>query len=210
MTSLVIHHLENSRSHRIVWLLEEMGLAYDLIFHRRLPDMSAPPALLGHHALGKAPILVDDDRSYAESGAIIEHLLDRPEGGKFRPAVGTDALERYRYWLHFAEGSMMPPLLVKLYLSRLPQVPAEVSGRIDGQLSGLLGFCDRTLADSDWFAGEAFSGADIQMSYPLEAAMSRAGLDGRFPNLLGFIDRIRKRPAYLAAREREGLAERAG
>lgn len=182
-----------------------MGLPYDLVFHRRSPNLAAPPELRSHHPLGKAPILLEDGRAHAESGAIIEHLLDRPEGARLRPAAG-EQLERYRYWMHFAEGSLMPPLLIKLYLSLLPQVPPEVTDRIDGQLTDLLKFCEAALSDTDWFAGETLTGADIQMSYPLEAAKARAGLDERFPNLIGFIDRSRSRPAFRAARERERLA----
>lgn len=206
MSNLLVHHLENSRSHRIVWLLEEMGLPYELRIHRRLPDMSAPPELAACHPLGKAPILVEGERSYVESGAVIEHLLERPEGAPFRP-TSRDELAHHRFWLHFAEGSLMPLLLLRLYLSRLSAVPAEVAARVDRQTISLLSFCDASLAKAGWFAGNTFSAADIQMSYPLEAAQARAGLDARFPRLLAYLKRIRARPAYAAARARESLAE---
>lgn len=209
MSNLLVHHLDNSRSHRIVWFLEEMGVPYDLRFHRRLPDMSAPPELAASHPLGKAPILIDGDRSFVESGAIIEHLADKPDGAWLRPAAGTD-LDRYRFWLHFAEGSLMPPLLLRLYLSRLDSVSVELTDRVDRQLGSLLTFCETSLAETGWFVGSAFSAADIQMSFPLEAAQARAGLDERFPNLHAFLGQIRERPAYRAAREREGCAEQEG
>lgn len=209
MSNLLVHHLDNSRSHRIVWLLEEMDVPYDVRFHRRQPDMSAPPELAASHPLGKAPVLVDGDRSFVESGAIIEHLADRPDGAWLRPAAGPD-LERYRFWLHFAEGSLMPPLLVWLYLSRLGSVSVEVTDRVDRQLGMLLNFCESSLAETGWFAGSSFSAADIQMSFPLEAAQVRAGLDERFPHLYAFLGQIRERPAYVAARERERLAEQEG
>lgn len=208
MSNLLVHHLDNSRSHRIVWLLEEMGVPYEIRSHRRLPDMSAPPELAAAHFLGKAPILVDGGRSYVESGAIIEHLADRPDGRWLRPATAPD-LDRYRFWLHFAEGSLMPQLLVGLYLSRLESVPEQATDRVNRQLGQLLSFCEVSLDETGWFAGNSFSAADIQMSFPLEAAKARAGLDERFPQLLAFLERIGERPAYGAAKERERQAEEA-
>lgn len=202
---LTLHHLNNSRSHRILWLLEELGLDYDIVQYQRDPKtMLAPPELKAVHPLGKAPVLVDGALTIAESGAIIEYLLDRHDDGRLRPAPGTPERVPYLTFMHFAEGSAMPPLLLKLYFSRMGEAAAAVMPRIDGQIAEILAFLDNELADRDYFAGDVFTAADIQMSFPLEAAAARAGLDHRYQNLTGFLARIHARPAYGGALKRGG------
>jgi glutathione S-transferase len=200
-----VHHLNKSRSHRIVWLLEELGVPYEIIKYERDPaTMAAPPALKAIHPLGKSPVLRDGDETLAESGAIIEHRIDRHGTGLLPPAEDTPDYERYRYWLHFAEGSAMPPLLVKLYLSRIGDAAAPLVARVDGQIAEQLAFMDGSIARTGFFAGKDFSAADIQMSFPLQAAAARGGLDERFPHLLRLLKDIQGRLAYKAAVKRGG------
>jgi glutathione S-transferase len=202
---LTLHHLNNSRSHRILWLLEELGLEYDLVFYQRDPKtMLAPPELKNVHPLGKAPVLTDGDLTVAESGAIIEYLLDKHDDGTLRPAAGAPERVPYLTFMHFAEGSAMPPLLLKLYFSRMGDAAAAVLPRIDGQITEILTFLDGELENRDFFAGDDFTAADIQMSFPLEAAVARGGLDHRFQNLTSFLQRIHERPAYQRAVKRGG------
>ncbi len=202
---LTVHHLNNSRSTRILWLLEELGLDYTIVQYQRDPKtMLAPPELKKVHPLGKAPVLVEDGMAMAESAAIIEHLLDHHDKGVLRPAVGAPGRDAYLFWLHFAEGSAMTPLLLKLYLSRLGEAAAPIMPRIDGQIAEQLAFMEGELAGRDWFAGDRFTAADIQMSFPLEAAAARGGLDGRLARLSGWLERIHARPAYQRAVEKGG------
>jgi glutathione S-transferase len=215
---ITVHHLDHSRSHRILWLFEELDLPYEIKVYKRDPvTMLAPPQLRAVHPLGKSPVITDDGLTLAESGAIIEYLIGRYGAGRFRPEADTPEYLRYIYWLHYAEGSAMPPLLLKLVFDRLPQgVPAPmrplvrmISGRVKSrfilpQLGLHLDYMEGELEKSEWFAGGLFSGADIQMSYPLEAAVGRAGLDAKRPNLMSFLARIQARPAYQRARERGG------
>jgi glutathione S-transferase len=216
---ITVHHLENSRSQRVLWLLEELGVAYDIRHYKRDPQtMLAPPELLQVHALGKSPVITDGAATVAESGAIIEYLLERHGGARLVPPVGSDEHLRYRYWLHFAEGSAMPPLLLKLIFNRIASAPMPffvrpIARAISGKVLGLmvepnlkrqLDFMESELGRSEWFAGAEFSGADIQMSFPLEAAAQRAGLDAGRPRLWAFLQRIHARPAYRRALERGG------
>ena len=215
---IVVHHLENSRSHRIVWLLEEVGVPYEVRRYARDPaTMLAPPALRAVHPLGKSPVIVDGEVTLAESGAIIEYLVERRAASAMAPARGTAEWVRYLYWLHFAEGTAMPPLLLKLVLHRIATAPpwpirpivAAVVRRANAKvttprLAENLDLMEAELSRSTWFAGEAFSAADIQMSYPIEASARRAGLDQRRPKLMAYLDRIRARPAYQRAVERGG------
>jgi len=212
---IVVHHLENSRSQRVLWLLEELGLAYEVKRYERDPaTMLAPPELRAVHPLGKSPILEQDGEIIAETGAIVEHLLDSSPG-TLRPA-GTAEARRYRYWLHYAEGSAMTPLLLKLIFGQLPRrSPGLVrplvsaistkaqTGFIDPQIASHVAWWEAELRKSEWFAGDAFTAADIMMSFPLEAASSRAPLDGR-PKVESFLKRIHARPAYQRALERGG------
>ena len=215
---IVVHHLENSRSQRILWLLEELGEPYEIKLYKRDPKtMRAPSELRAIHPLGKSPVVTDGDRTVAESGAIVEYLVETYGNGRFEPPAGSADRLRYRYFLHFAEGSMMPPLLMKLVFSRLPAgAPALVrpvaraiadkalKTFVQPQLDQILKFLEGELANRDWFAGDAMSAADIQMSFPFEGAAARGGLDGRYPRLTDFLARIHARPAYQRALERGG------
>jgi glutathione S-transferase len=217
--TLTVHHLNNSRSQRVLWLLEELGLPYEIRHYRRDPKtMLAPPELKAVHPLGKSPVLTDDAVTVAESGAIIEYLLDRHGQGRLRPAPGTPERLRFTYWLHFAEGSAMTPLLMKLVFNRVLQAPMPffakpvaraiankvLEGYVDPNIRSQLEYMEAELGRSEWFAGAEFSAADIQMSFPLEAAAQRAGLDDRYPRLRAFLERIHARPAYHRALQRGG------
>lgn len=214
---IVVHHLSHSRSQRVLWLLEELGLQYEVQYYQRDPrTMLAPASLKAVHPLGKSPVITDGQYTIAESGAIIEYLLERYGNGRLVPASGTPEKLRYTYWLHFAEGSAMPPLLMKLVFDKVQTSPMPffakpiakaiahklkrmlVQPNIDNQLA----YMEAELGKSAWFAGKEFSGADIQMSFPLEAAASRAGMDARWPNLTDFLQRIHARPAYQRALQR--------
>jgi glutathione S-transferase len=216
---VTVHHLNNSRSQRVLWLLEELAVPYEVVRYERDPQtLLAPAALLRVHPLGKSPVISDDGVTVAESGAIIEYLVDRYGEGRLIPPVGTTERLRYTYWLHYAEGSAMPPLLLKLVFDRvaarpMPWPAGAVARRIASsvqqafigpQLERHLNFMESELAVRPWFAGAHFSAADVQMSFPLEAARSRAGLDARRPKLVDFLSRIHARSAYQRALERGG------
>lgn len=215
---IVVHHLENSRSQRILWLLEELGTPYRIEHYKRDPaTMLAPPELEAVHPLGKSPIITDGDTVVAESGAIIEYLVERHGQGRLRPPDGSPERLRYTYWLHFAEGSAMPPLLMKLVAdaieTRSPWIVRPVAAGIARKMKALvvtpnlgrqLAFMEAELSRRPWFAGEEFTAADIQMSFPLEAAAVRGGLDARYPKLQDFLERIHTRPAYQRAIEKGG------
>jgi glutathione S-transferase len=216
---LIVHHLNNSRSQRILWLLEELGLEYEIKKYQRDPrTMLAPPELRAVHSLGKSPVIQDGDTIVAESGAIIEYLVGRYGDGRLAPPPGTPERLRYTYFLHYAEGSAMPPLLLKLVFDRVESTPAPffvrpiaraIANKVKDsfvlpQIRQHLAFLEGELADRDWFAGDDFSAADIQLSFPLEAAAARGGLDERYPKLTGFLERIHARPAYQRALERGG------
>jgi glutathione S-transferase len=216
---ITVHHLNNSRSQRVLWLLEELAVPYEVKrYQRDAKTMLAPPELLAVHPLGKSPVIVDDGVTVAESGAVIEYLIDRYGAGRLIPPAGTPQRLRYTYWLHYAEGSAMPPLLLKLVFDRVANGPASwpvsaVARRIAStvtqafigpQLKRHLDYMEAELAAHTWFAGEEFTAADVQMSFPLEAAASRAGLNAGRPRLMAFLDRIHARPAYGRALERGG------
>jgi glutathione S-transferase len=214
---ITVHHLNLSRSHRVLWLLEELGLPYEIQRYQRHPQtLLAPPELLQVHPLGRSPVISEGALVLAESGAILEYLAER-EGSALAPAPGTPDRVRYLYWLHYAEGSLMPPLFIRLLFDRIEKAPVPfflkpVTRRIAAQgrnsyvlplLKRHLDFIEGELARRPWFAGEAFSAADIQMSYPLEAARKRFGLENH-PGVRGFLDRIRERPAFQRAQQRGG------
>lgn len=216
--TITVHHLNDSRSQRVLWLLEELALPYEIQHYQRdAKTMLAPPELRAVHPLGKSPVITDGGTTVAESGAIVEYLVDR-EGGKLRPAAGTPEFLQYRYWLHFAEGSAMPPLLMKLVFDKVASAPMPffvkpVARGISAQvlksfvmpnIERQLDFMEAELAQRPWFAGREFSAADIQMSFPLEAAAQRAGLDASRPKLMDWLQRIHARPAYRRALERGG------
>jgi glutathione S-transferase len=211
---ITLHHLENSRSQRVLWLLEELGLPYAVQrYARDAKTMLAPPELLRVHPLGKSPVITDGGVTVAESGAIVEYLLDTHGGGRLRPAAGTPERRLFNYWLHFAEGSAMPFLLLKLVFDKVRSAPMPfflkpVAKGIADQvmktfiapnLQRQLDYMEAELQQRPWFAGDAFSAADVQMSFPLEAAAARGGLDGRYPALSAWLATIHERPAYQRA-----------
>lgn len=216
---IVVHHLNNSRSQRVLWLLEELGLPYEVKrYERDAKTMLAPPELRQVHPLGKSPVITDGEITVAESGAILEYLVDKA-GGRLRPAAGTPAHRRYTYWMHFAEGSAMPPLLLSLIFGKIPTMPMPFFARpiaraisngvkarmIEPNLRNQLAYMESELAQREWFAGDEMTAADVQMSFPLEAAAQRAGLTAAtHPRLIAFLARIHARPAYRAALERGG------
>jgi glutathione S-transferase len=213
---ITIHHLNNSRSQRILWLLEELELEYDVKYYQRDPEtMLAPASLRQVHPLGKSPVITDDALTLAESGAIIEYLVERYGEGRLAPPIDVPERLRYRYWLHYAEGSLMPPLLIKLIFDQMekrspflfrPIVRAISqpvrSSFIEPQIAIHLNYLESELEYYPWFAGNEFTAADIQMSFPLEAAAERAGLEASRPKLMDWIDRLHARPAYQRAVKR--------
>lgn len=215
---ITVHHLNNSRSQRVLWLLEEMGLAYEVVrYERDARTMLAPPALRAIHPLGKSPVLDDGPIRVAETGAVIEYLMDTHPGSPLKPAAGTEAARRYTYWLHYAEGSAMTPLLLKLIFGQLPNrapglmkpLVKGVSKKaqesfIDPQIAAHTAYWEAELAKATWFAGDDFSAADIMMSFPLEAAGSRAPYGDDKPHITRFLKTIHARPAYQRALERGG------
>ncbi|WP_339745336.1 glutathione S-transferase [uncultured Maricaulis sp.] len=215
---ITVHHLNNSRSQRILWLLEELGLEYEIKKYMRDPaTMRAPADLTAIHPLGKSPVITDGDVTVAESGAIVEYLVDT-YGPALKPEAGSEAYRRYVYWLHFSEGSLMPPLLMKLLMNQIKAAPApffvkpiakQIAGRVEERFIGpelvkLFAYIEAELTAHEWFAGDMFSGADIQMSFPLEAAAARGGLDKSQVKIQAYVDRIHARPAYQRALERGG------
>lgn len=217
---IVVHHLNNSRSQRILWLLEELQLPYRVErYQRDAKTMLAPASLRAVHPLGKSPVVVDGEQVLAESGAIIESLVERYDhAGTLVPARDSAQFQRWRYWLHYAEGSVMPPLLLSLVFNRLRNAPMPFFAKpiarkladtaqaafIGPQLKLHLDYLESEIANTGWFAGDHFSAADIQMSFPLEAAAQRAGLDASRPRLVDWLDRIHARPAYQRALNQGG------
>jgi glutathione S-transferase len=216
---IVVHHLNNSRSQRVLWLLEELQIPYEIKrYQRDAKTMLAPPELRQVHSLGKSPVITDGARTIAESGAIIDYIVERYGGGRLAPAPGTDERLRYTYWMHYAEGSAMTPLLLKLIFDRIESGPmpffvkpfAKAIARqfkrafIAPQLKLHLDYLEGELSRSPWFVGQELTAADIQMSFPLEAAAMRAGLDASRPHLHAFLQRIHARPTYRRALERGG------
>jgi glutathione S-transferase len=216
---ITVHHLDNSRSQRVLWLLEELSVDYVIQHYQRdKATMRAPASLRQIHPLGKSPVITDGDRVVAESGAIIEYLVTRYGDGGLLPEPGTSERLAYTYWMHYAEGSAMPPLLLGLIFARLAHQPMPalmrpiarrfadrlIGGFVEPQIALHLNYMEDELAKHPWFAGQAFTAADIQMSFPLEAAAARAGLDASRPMLWGFLERIHARPAYRRALEKGG------
>ncbi len=217
---LTVHHLNNSRSQRVLWLLEELELPYEIVrYERDAKTMLAPPELRRVHPLGKSPVVTTEDGLVlAESGAIVETVIERFGQGRMAPPAGSPEALRYRYWLHFAEGSAMPPLLLKLVFdkiesSKMPFFAKPIAKAIAGKakssfitpnITAQLDFMEGELGKSEWFAGDAFTGADVQMSFPVEAAQARGGLDASRPKLMAWLARIHARPAYKKALERGG------
>jgi len=218
---IVVHHLNNSRSQRVLWLLEELKLPYEIKHYQREASGLAPKSLEAVHPLGKSPVITDDGTTVAESGAILEYLVETHGNGRLVPAAGTPERLRYRYWMHYAEGSAMPPLLLKLIFDKVETGPMPffakpiaraISAKVKASfitpnIKRHLDFMEGSLKEGPWFTGKAFSAADIQMSFPVEAAAARGGLDKSRPRLVDFLKRIHARPAYQLALERGGPYE---
>jgi len=202
--TITVHHLNNSRSQRILWLLEELNVPYEIVHHQRDAVTNlAPEALLKIHPLGKSPMIEDAGNIIFESGAIVEYLCERHNGAHLVPARGTDQHIRYLEWLHFAEGSAMTPILLNLYTARLGEAAAPLHPRIDQQLESHFQFMEDGLKASGWFVGDTLSGADIMLSFPAEAAV-KMGRAANRPNLTKFVETIHARPAYQRALEKGG------
>ena len=216
---VTIHHLENSRSQRILWLLEELGIEYEIKRYERDKKTGlAPPELIAIHPLGKSPVITDGEVTVAESGAIIEYLVGKYDDGRLLPAAGTPARMAYTYWLHYAEGSFMPLMIMSLIMGRIETAPmpffvkpiargivAKVrAGYLGINITRHLAYMEKELDKSIWFCGDTLSAADIQMSFALEAAAVRTDLSENCPNLAAFLERMQALPAYQAAREKGG------
>ncbi|NQW93090.1 MAG: glutathione S-transferase [Polaromonas sp.] len=219
---IVVHHLNNSRSQRVLWLLEELGVPYEIErYQRDKKTMLAPPELREVHPLGKSPVVTDGDLTLAESGFIIEYLVERYGDGCFAPARELPAYLRYRYWLHYAEGSLMSPLLLKLVFDKIETSPMPFlvkpiakaissqakSSFIMPQIDTHLDYLEAELGKAKWFVGDDFTAADVHLSFPIEAAAARGGLDASRPKLMDYLQRIHARPAYQRAIERGGEYE---
>jgi glutathione S-transferase len=219
---ITVHHLENSRSQRIVWLLEELGVDYEIRRYGRDRQTGlAPPELLDVHPLGKAPVITDGSRTIAESGAIIEYLMYEHDDGRLRPQEGTDERLAYNYWLHYAEGTFAPLMILSLVLARIEEAPMPFfirpvakgitqkvrDGYLDANVTRNLDFIEATMKESRWFCGNVFTAADVQMSFALEAAEVRTSLVDDYPHLAAFLETIRARPAYRRALDKGGHYE---
>lgn len=201
---LEVHHLNNSRSQRVLWLLEELALPYEIVHYQRDAQTNlAPPELERIHPLGKSPVLKDGERIVIESGAILEYIVRTHGKGRLAPAESSPDWPRYLQWMHYAEGSAMLPVMLRLYTSRLGDAAAPLAPRIESEMQRHFGYLDSQLAGADYFVGSELSAADIQLSFPIQAAKLLHGL-GAFPNLARFLERVQARPAYRRALERGG------
>jgi glutathione S-transferase len=219
LAMITLHHLENSRSQRILWLLEELGVEYEIKHYKRDAKTSlAPPELLKIHPLGKSPVITDGDVTVAESGAIVEYLVNNYDDGRLLPAEGSAERLAYTYWLHYAEGTFMPLMIISLILGRIESAPVPfflkpitkgIAGKVrdsylDANVKRNLDFMESTLKTSKWFCGDAMTAADIQMSFPLEAAAVRTHLKDEYPELAACLQRMHAMPAYKKALEKGG------
>jgi glutathione S-transferase len=201
---LVVHHLNDSRSQRILWLLEELGAPYEIKpYARDATTRLAPPELKAVHPLGKSPVITDGTETIAESGAIVDYILRRYGGGRLGPAAGSKDFEKHNEWLHYAEGSAMLPLMVHLYVMRLGEAGAPLQPRIDSEIANHVGYVDRSLEGRDWLMGQDLTGADIQMSFVGEVVRAFGRIDP-YPNLKAWVERFQARPAYQAALAKGG------
>ncbi len=201
---IVVHHLNNSRSQRVLWLLEELGLPYEIQKYQRDATTNlAPPELLKVHRLGKSPVITDGPNTIIESGAILEYIVRKYGKGRLAPPETSPDWPRYLQLMHYAEGSAMLPVMLRLYTSRLGDAGAPLAPRIQSEIDNHFGFLDAELANADFFVGKELSAADINLSFPIQAARLLNGLD-KFPNLARFLDRVHARPAYRRALERGG------
>lgn len=204
--SVIVHHLQDSRSQRVLWLLEELGVSYEVKRYERNPlTRLAPPELLAIHPLGKSPVITIDGKVFAETGAIFETLLDRFDmAHRLHPARDHADYEVHRYWMHYAEGSAQPPLVMKLIMSMIPDQTGPAFGFVEAQIALHLKYQESVIVEKGGFLGEAFSAADILMSFPIEAANARANLAEIAPKLAAWLAKIRARPSYAAALEKGG------
>ena len=199
---LIVHHLNNSRSQRVLWLLEELGLPYTIKHYSRDAVTNlAPPELKAVHPLGKSPVLEDDGKTIIESGAIVDYILRRHGKGALMPAPGSDAHEDYLQWLHFAEGSAMTPFLLALYTGRLGEAAAPLQPRIQSEIGAHVKYLSDCLGGDDWLIENRLTGADVMMSFIAEIACGQ-GLGAHFPNLLAYAKRIQSREAWSRAAEK--------
>ena len=199
---IVVHHLNDSRSQRVLWLLEELDTPFEIKFYQRdAVTRLAPPELKAVHPLGKSPVITDNGQTVAESGAIVEYLLRQYGNGRLQVSAGSADYESYQQWLHYAEGSAMLPLLLKLYVGRLGEAGAPLAPRIDSEIANHLGYIDHALQGRQWLVGNGLTGADIQMSFVGEAAR---GLRAAYPNIEAWVRRFQALPAYRRALERGG------
>lgn len=199
---LKVHHLNNSRSQRILWLLEEMGAPYEIVKYQRMtPVPLAPPELKAVHPLGKSPVITEDGKTIAESGAIVEYLIDKYGKGKFKPAEGSDDHWKYVEWMHFAEGSAMLPLLMALYTGMLGDAAAMLKPRVDSEIANHLSYMEEAIKGRDFFVGNELTGADIMLLFVLEAAGARLE---PYPSLMAYRTHMQARPAYQRAIEKGG------
>lgn len=206
-----VHHLEQSRSHRVLWMLEELEVPYTLVTYRRLPSMLAPPELKAVHPLGRSPVIRDGDVTLAESGAILEYLAHRYDReGRLMPERGTEAWRRAIYFLHYAEGSLMPQLFLSLVLRKMSVLGLPARGFVRRNLEQHYAFLEGELEGREFLAGDALTVADVQMSYPLVAATARGGIDARYPRVLALLERYRARPALQRAIDKAGPLEAPG
>ena len=201
---ITVHHLNNSRSQRILWLLEELGVDYEIERYQRDAETNlAPPELLEVHPLGKSPVVTDDDMTIHESAAIVDYLINKYGNGALQPSTGSADYVRYVEWMHYAEGSAMLPLLLNLYTSRLGDAAAPLAPRIVSEINNHFSFMNNALEGREYFVGSNLTGADIMLSFPLEAAATTGAL-GEMANLSAFVERMWARPAYRAALEKGG------
>ena len=201
---LVVHHLNNSRSQRILWLLEELGAPYEIKFYQRDATTNlAPPELKAVHPLGKSPVITDGDLTIAESGAIVDYIIRRYGHGRLAPAADAPDREAYLEWLHYAEGSAMLPLMLLLYTMRLGDAAAPLKDRIDAEIDNHLGYLNQALAGRDYLLATGFSGADVQMSFVGEVGRAFGRL-APFANIAGWVQRLHERPAFKAAHDKGG------
>lgn len=220
---ITLHHLENSRSQRVLWLLEELGVDYEIRHYKRHPKSSlAPPELKAVHPLGKSPVITDGNLTIAESGAITEYLIDTYGEGRFKAPAGTPEALRNTYWMHYAEGTLMPLMVMTLIFNRVEQAPfivRPIAKAISGQvrkaylgpnIQNNLAFIEAELGKSTWFCGEHLTGADFQMIFPLEAAAARSGIGDSHPNIRAYVDRVHALPAYQRGLEKGGPYELMG
>jgi len=202
---LEVHHLNNSRSQRILWLLEELGTPYTIVHYQRdAKTRLAPPELKAVHPLGKSPVIRDGSQVIAESGAIMEYVVERYANGRLAPAKNSQAFETYRYWMHYAEGSLMTPLLIKLYLGLVGDAAKPVIERVEGNVRAHVDFIEQSLRSSKFLVGDEMTAADLQLSFPMELIATQGMLSDAYPKSRAWLKGLHERSAYQRALEKGG------